>query len=210
MTGKLFYKRRELVAFLIVFISLITFSSIAIAQDTVVIGMNLGSFKAGDTISLSQTCSNCTGINVTRVIYPNSQQQFINQQMSQPVKGNFNYSYSDTSRLGSYIVTTCGDPDGQYSCIDYNFKITSSGNSLSITIVIFLMLSGFALLFVGSQYKMPIMGFASGALLTVAGVYLIIYGLGEVSDLYTRGLGFTSLFLGLWAGFAATYEFFID
>lgn len=209
MQGIIFNKQRAVYLSLIL-LSLIVFSSVVSADSQVVIGMNLGKFKAGETVVLSQTASNATFVNVTRVIYPNSQQQFINAQMSEPVEGNFNYSYTDTTRLGDYIVTTCGDPDGIYSCIDYKFKITSSGNELSITIVIFLLLTGFGLLFIGAQYKMPIMGFASGALLTVAGVYLIIYGLGEVADLYTRGLGFVSLFLGIWAGFAATYEFFVD
>lgn len=128
--------------------------------------------------------------------------------MSQPIPGNFNYTFTDTAELGTYIVTTCGNPNGEYTCVDYNFTVTTTGNEFSTTAPIFLLVVGFCLLFLGAHYKIPVMGFAAGVLTCVSGVYLIIYGLGYINNVYTQGIGFTSLFIGLWVGFAATYEFF--
>jgi hypothetical protein len=128
--------------------------------------------------------------------------------MNEPIKGNFNYTFTDTSQLGQYTVTTCGDPDGVYTCVDYTFPVTTTGNDFSTILPIFLLVVGCLLLLIGAQYKIPIMGFAAGIVTSVSGVYVIVYGLGFANNVYTQGIGFTSLFIGLWAGFAAAYEFF--
>lgn len=92
----------------------------------------LGTFKKDSTITLSQVCDNCTFINVTKIKYPNSTETYPNTAMSQPVQGNFNSTLSQTSSLGEYIVTTCGNPDGNYNCESYNFYVTDTGEEFSL------------------------------------------------------------------------------
>lgn len=92
---------------------------------------DLGVFKTQQILTLSQTCQNCSFVNVTRVIFPNSTQNFINVQMSQPITGNFNASFSMTDANGQYIATTCGDPNGIYTCVDYSFVINPLGKILT-------------------------------------------------------------------------------
>lgn len=91
----------------------------------------IGPFRTGQVITLTQTCPNCTFVNVTRVTFPNSTQLFINTRMAQPVLGNFNTSFSLTQDNGQYVVTTCGNPDGVYDCDDYTFVINLLGKVLT-------------------------------------------------------------------------------
>lgn len=114
---------RRIVWFLCIVITL----QIAYAQVE-----TLGTFKKDSIITLSQTCDNCTFINVTKIKYPNSSETYPNTGMSQPVQGNFNSTLSETSALGEYIVTTCGNPNGYYNCESYNFYVTDTGEEFSL------------------------------------------------------------------------------
>lgn len=109
--------------FLFVIIFLFNNSSAAIER--------IGPFRTGQIVTLTQTCDNCTFVNITRVTYPNSTQQYVNLIMNQPIKGNFNQSFSTTQSNGDYIATTCGDPDGTYMCDDYYFTVNPLGKTLS-------------------------------------------------------------------------------
>ena len=118
--------------------------------------------------------------------------------MSEQVEGNFNYSFSTTQEFGNYIVTTCGDPNGIYTCASYDFTI---GKMLIIYI---LLIGGIVMLGLAAILKIPIIGFASGVLLSISGIYFITL----VSDLYTQAIGYTALFVGVIVAFSATYEYF--
>lgn len=87
----------------------------------------LGAVKKGDCISIIQTCDNCTYVNITRVTINNQNLSYPNLMMSQPVQGNYNYSYCNNSVLGNYIITTCGDLNGNYQCESFDYKVTNSG-----------------------------------------------------------------------------------
>ena len=116
----------------------------------------LGIFKKGDTIILSQTCDNCTFINVTRVKYPNSSENYINLGMSETIKGNWNLTFTDTETLGNYLVTTCGNPDLIYTCENYDFKITNNGEEISlfnIILVIAFFIFSILVFMIGSTFK---------------------------------------------------------
>jgi len=160
----------------------------------------LGTFTKGDTVFLTQTCDNCTYVNVTRIEFPRSAPQIINSEMTEIVKGNFNYSFSNTQEFGTYIVTTCGDPNGVYTCVSYDFEI---GN---IAFVYILLIGGIVLLGFATVLKIPIVGFASGILLSIAGVYFITL----IGDLYSQAIGYTSLFIGIIVAFSASYEYFYE
>jgi ABC-type multidrug transport system permease subunit len=93
---------------------------------------SLGTFKQGSIITISQTCDNCTYVNITRVKLPNSTEIIINKNMNQPVTGNYNYNINYTNDQGHYIVSTCGDLNGGYVCQNYDYYISYSGSDLSI------------------------------------------------------------------------------
>lgn len=182
-------------------LAILVFLPIASAETT-----DLGTFSQDVPVILPQTCSNCTYINVTRVIYPDSSWEVINKPMSQLVNGNYNYTFTNTTMVGNYIATTCGNPDGVFQCQDYRFHI---GN-LAIYVLLTLLIGGYVLLFFSAYFKIPITGFASGSFLVVAGIYMTIYGFGLIKDRYTLMLGLVTFFIGLAAAFSASYEFFAE
>lgn len=87
---------------------------------------SLGTFKVGTNVNIIQTCSNCSFVNLTKVQYPNSTIEIIGISMTK--KGtDYNYTFSKTSEIGTYIVSTCGDVDTELTCISYDFEINAIG-----------------------------------------------------------------------------------
>lgn len=86
--------------------------------------------KQGDIVDLPQTCSNCTYMNIS-VNYPNQSIAIRNKIMTK-VGSEYNYSFSNTTALGNYISTTCGNPDGVYTCVSYDFEVNPSGEKFNI------------------------------------------------------------------------------
>ena len=89
--------------------------------------ISIGTAKQGDTIELIQLCSNCTGVNLTQVQFPNK--SFAVQGQFEMTKSgeNFNFTWSNTDTLGSYIYSTCGDFNSINTCQNVGFEITYSG-----------------------------------------------------------------------------------
>lgn len=120
--------------FLLLFIGIFLISLTSAETQT------LGTFKQNLPVNLIQTCDNCTYVNLTSVTYPNS--SFALQgQFSMTKNGNvFNYSFPNTSALGDYSYSSCGDLNGILTCGNVNFIITSTGKSITTgnSIIIFL------------------------------------------------------------------------
>lgn len=91
---------------------------------------SLGTFKKDLCISLIQNCDNCTYVNVTSVLFPNGTLRYINTSMTENAN-DYNYTFCDTSGLGEYTYTTCGNLDGLLTCESIKFYITPTGTSLS-------------------------------------------------------------------------------
>lgn len=159
----------------------------------------LGTFKQYETISLIQNCKNSTWSNVTRVTYPNSSFA-LNTPTSMTKNGfDYNYSYSLTSAIGAYLVYGACDQNGINTPWSYKFDITPTGgdrlNSLGIFII--LILFSIALLGMALIFKNGYVGFIAGCLFLVTGVYVMIYGLGNLNDTWTRAVSYTVLGMGL-------------
>jgi len=123
----------------------------------------LGTFKVNECVELKQTCSNCTYVNISSVLYPNSTKAIQNVEMiGLGVEYSYNFCY--TSVLGSYIVNGYADVDGQVTVWAYDFNVTGNGkdNPPGAVVVLFIGLFIFILLFM---------------------TYLIIYSLGHVVKL---------------------------
>ena len=98
------------------------FSFLVSAED-----VSIGIAKQGDTIQLTQICSNCTEVNLTQVQFPNKSLA-IQGQFSMTGNGsNYNFTWSNTNTFGNYIYTTCGDFNAINTCQNIDFEITYSG-----------------------------------------------------------------------------------
>lgn len=114
--------------------------------------------QQGNCVDLIQTCDNCTYVNLTKVLKPNGL-EYINAEMTKS-NGDYNYSYCNTTSLGEYIVTACGNDDGYYTCDSYPFTVTPSGTLFDssqaiIYLVVLIMISFIFLLSAYGTYKLP-------------------------------------------------------
>jgi len=83
--------------------------------------------QQGNTIELTQTCSNCTEVNLTKIMSPNQTISLLGQFPMTANGTNYNYTFSNTEAIGKYFYTTSGILNGvstQQSC---NFEVTSTG-----------------------------------------------------------------------------------
>jgi hypothetical protein len=156
---------------------------------------NIGTVKQYDCITLPQTC-NCSYSNITTIMFPNKSYVTINEAM---VKDGtyFSYTFCNTSVIGEYIVNGVGDKDGITTPFNYWFEVTTTGNSNNNTIPLFLALGGFIIFIIAVLTRNLYIGFISGAVFIVLGIYLMIFGLGSISDFYTQTLSYVSLGFGL-------------
>jgi hypothetical protein len=165
----------------------------------------LGVFKVNTCVELKQTCANCSFVNVTTIIFPDSSTATINDVMTKSGSG-FNYTFCNNTMLGNYIVNGIGDPQGVLTIYAYDYSITTTGNNAPYTIPLFLGLAAFILLIMGFWIKNNYVVFIAGTLFVVLGLYLIIYGLSIISDMYTTALAWVTLGIGLLLLLASSYS----
>lgn len=151
---------------------------------------HLGTVKQGDCITLPQTCSNCTYVNISAITYPNK--TTINNEWKMTKSGiMFNYSYCNTNILGQYIVDGHGDIDGIDTAFGYDFEVTGNGKTapngvvISLFAVAFLIIVGFALY----EFIVSLGHFASLDLDVIdlaksIGTYFALFGVYELSLFY--------------------------
>lgn len=158
---------------------------------------SLGIFKQNNCISLRQIC-NCTYVNISSVTYPDSTQA-LNMVSMTKLRTEFNYTFCNTTQLGTYTVNGFGDDSGEQSIFIYDFEITPSGTivsdtgQVSIGILYFLVIIGFGLIFLGFLFlnKENIWTNALGIFLMCLGFIFIYYDL-HLSNLYATTIAINS------------------
>ena len=142
--------------------------------------------KVNTCVSIPQVCSTCTYVNLSSIKLPDSSVVIINSNMGKNGV-NYNYTFCGTSALGTYTVTTCGDKDGIFQCAVYNFEVTPAGGPESnTTLFIMLIVIAVSLLILAFMFKNYIFSFLAGISFLGVGVYGMIYGFGDITNLYTR------------------------
>lgn len=106
---------------------LITFSTLVSAAEDV----NIGFVKQGEEIELVQVCDNCTYVNLTKIIDPYKNVLLLGEYEMTKNGSNYNYTFDNTTFVGSYYYTTCGDADGDNVCQTVRFDVTSTGQALT-------------------------------------------------------------------------------
>lgn len=89
----------------------------------------LGTFRAGDSIELIQNCLTSTYSNISRIIYPNGTLALNTQTIMTKNGDDYNYTFSDTTAQGQYIVYGVCDEDGSKTNWVYDFDITYAGET---------------------------------------------------------------------------------
>ncbi len=167
---------------------------------------DLGTVQQYDCISLLQTCDDCTYNNITSILYPNRTTEALSLDVEMTQDGlDYNYTFCNTSALGTYLVQGKGDASGQ-STWNYKFNVTTTGGESNIVIPVFLLLGSIILFGAGTSLKNPAFGFFSGILFIMVGMYIMIYGFGDIADLYTQALALVTLGLGMLISILAGYS----
>lgn len=115
---------------------------------------SMGTFKAGETITLIQTCENCTYINITSIRLPDSSIVISNQNMTMLSATEYSISFNQTSNLGTYRMSFISDEDGVSKTANTWFEITKNGRDkpsglvLSLFSILFLALAGYFIFFI--------------------------------------------------------------
>jgi hypothetical protein len=92
----------------------------------------LGTFTQNEQIDLYQFCDDCSYVNFTSMQYPNGTRENFNLYTTK-TNQNFNYSFLNSSLIGCYSYTVCGDKGGTYTCEMIDLMITSNGESFGST-----------------------------------------------------------------------------
>lgn len=167
---------KKAIIFLIALLMLVLFIIIINAQAS------LGTFFQDEKVNLIQICDNCSFVNISNIVYPDSSIELLNIPMTK--NGNiYNYTFTNTRQTGTYQYATCGDLNNIITCNNVNFEIKplsrSYGKSIfsidlssttNIIIIIFLGLTSL-LLFIGKSYLF------SGALTSLLGMMLLFNGI---------------------------------
>jgi hypothetical protein len=186
----------------VIFVTLI----FLLSQVYLILGIpTLGVFKVNTCVELKQTCANCSYVNLTSIIYPDSTSTVINMEMTKDGSV-FNYTFCNNTLLGTYIVNGIGNPQGVQTIFAYDYSITTTGNSSSYTIPLFIGIGAFVLLIFAFLLQNNYMGFITGVLFIVLGIYLLVYGLGVMSDFYTQTIAYVALGFGLLIFLASSYS----
>ena len=172
-----------------------------------------GTFKQRDTINLVGTCAllGCNQTNITIITYPNSTTAIQNQQasMSNIV---FIYSFVKTDALGTYLVQGVSANNTKTIYWVGDFEVTTTGKEGKSFLLnpILIFLATFSLIFIilGISVKIPALGFIGSILMILAGIYTMIYGFGDVANLYTQGVAIALIGLGFIFMFSSAYEWF--
>lgn len=140
----------------LIFLALIIGSLISVVSAEV---QSLPPVRQGECAYIQQTCSNCTFVNLESITINHANPTYLNTPMTQQGY-TYNYTYCNTSFLGNYIVSTCGDIDGANPpiCVNYNFivggEFTSAQSLIAIILFIFLLV-----IFIGSIYSFVVIPF---------------------------------------------------
>lgn len=163
--------------------------------------------KLWSCVTVSQTCDNCTYVNLTTVKYPNSSERTIGLNMER--KGvKYNYTFCDTNSLGTYIATTCGDIDGVETCVDYGFEVTPNGfiNNPTFSWLILVLSLGIVILGLWKE-DVPIVMMGDFGLYFFA-IYTLFYGINGIKDSVTTwGLGIIILGVAFYISIRAGMEY---
>ena len=166
---------------------------------------NLGIFKQNECIPLYQYCDDCTYVNLTVVQYPDGTIGNINTAMTKN-DVDYNYTFCSTGNLGIHYYTVKGDKGGSVNTERMSFEITTTGRIAEIKIAIFMLLISLVVFIFALYSTNYAIGFISGILFLLTGIYLIVYGFGDVANMYTQAMAYIVISFGLFIMLIAGWE----
>ncbi len=160
-------------------------------------------FQQWETVNLKLPCTyNGANCDVTAecnlsVTFPNGSFLTENKPMTNNGNGMPNYTLTAMSTLGVHNYKQTCLQAGLSASDSGVITITSTGSESSIKLPLFLGIFALILLVLGITLENPMMGFFSGILFLMIGMYLMIYGFGDINDLYTQAFALIIIAMGM-------------
>ena len=161
-----------------------------------------GAYKQNECINLIQHCSNCTYVNLTSVIYPDT--TFLLEDEKEMTKRGtvYNYSVCNTTMIGTYIYCTKGNPGGNndvVQCVDFEvndrgvaIKDNTTNIAIIITLIIIILLGGFFTFYLDNALKFA---FFLGTVL------MVVFSLNVISNIASSAGASLAVVNLLWLGY---------
>ena len=158
--------------------------------------------KLNECVNLSQTHPNATSINITNIRYPSSSEISTIIPMSTSNNIDYFYSFCNTTEYGTYLVTTCGNGDGVFDCVKYDFKVNGSGQDVNSSQISLIIIGVFVLLI------MVIFFFILALLFKHPGTKIFLMSLSALTLILIIGLisSNTSIYLAEFPGLVSIIE----
>lgn len=156
---------------------------------------DLGTYKQGQAINITQICNEATYITLSSVSYPNSSIAIGQINMTSLGNGEFYYQFTNTSTIGRYDVR--GVSDGCENTFATYFEVTPTGfmGTLGFYIIILILSLGFIIL--GYSIEDAWVVILGGMGLVLAGLFILLYGINGIKDsAYTYGFGIITIMSG--------------
>lgn len=192
-----------------VFILMIGFANaITLASAEV---QTLGTFKQNADLNLIQNGAGFDNCTITSVLNPASAQVLGSTLMVKT--GNFyNTSFSETSVLGSYVVSGFCTASAGDTVWAYDFKITETGEGTNtFPIQLSFLVFGFIMMITGKVFSgFRILKYGGGALTFVMGILTIFPGYAGISGNTLLGLTVGTISIGIGFFFMIEDSFSFD
>lgn len=173
-------------------------------------------FKINEPADLKISCFDIdntlcnTGVNCYLTVhYPDQTNLFKNGSLTQDSTLEFfNYTMTGLNVSGEYpVVVRCDGNTSGFSTFTFEVNPTGTNQTSILENPLFIIFSILSLVLVGlgMAFKNPWFGFIGSVMFILGGIYIMIYGFNNVTDLYTRSIGVTFLGLGFIFMFTAAY-----
>jgi len=121
--------------------------------------------------------------------------------------GDINYTVNNNDlEIGDYSGKINCIQSGENKTATFTAQINPTGDARGYGLFLVLAFGSLLLLAGGILLKNEYVGFISGTLFIVTGIYSMIYGIGGLADLYTRAIAFVCIGLGFIFAIAAGYK----
>lgn len=156
----------------------------------------VGPFQQNKNAILTQVCDNCTYVNITTVQLPrNGGIVTINSAMTKTGQ-TYNYTFTQTSSLGDYIYTTCGNPDGVLTCQSVDFLVTPSGSQNILGLFILVIVGIYSIAFIGFFGRNIWVSIFGGMAMIILGLFTLNNGIDIFRNTITEVFSWTTIGLG--------------
>jgi hypothetical protein len=176
-------------------LAILLLSVIALTSFVSAVG-DIGLVKQNECIELYNYCPTCSYINLTLIQFPDGSISNMNEAMTKSNK-DYNYSFCNTTMLGAYSYTTCGDKAGEETCEDISFESTPSGRGGT---------SNIAFMIILIVYRNITLSALTGMLMIFLGIWIVRNGVVIYRDNLTNYFGYVTIFIGAAIALTALIE----